>query len=544
MQNKFKKAKVFIVAFLFVAMLTGSGWLLFLFFRDSEPSFNSLIDQADEYIASGYFDLAKSVLDKAYFLADADYHHLMTLKRMYQISKITDDWKYLQEHSLISLDKMPGNKSIIHFAVYSSLRSGDISKTWEILTTSGNISDFGGLWAEVNLKYDVSSDELIDEDKPILSLLLENDPEIFIEYGVLEDEGRLLLDAALLYMIEGRPDKALNIFKNIPENEYFELKSFIAYDAQNIELAIEILNNVYNELFSNHRLDLIVFLSDLYLISGEYEQSLDLYRQVFNRNTELAANSYLNSAWILQKQNKYEEAKDLLESGFNLFLNDFRFLKELVLINLNMENREEVNEIIDHYLADNPDKLNAQALKISLINKALDINYYEAKVWQLYEDYPANEDLCRYIVWYLINIDNTSDAQLALDIFDSANGGGYRAAWYLSIKGIVQGLSGNIRDAIEYLGESLEIEENSNARYNRAVLYLFDNKPHLAILDLIKIDTENLYNELYLSMVHYLLAEVYYVDGNIDKAIEECNYSLQINPDNNKSRLLLKKLKI
>ena len=45
-------------------------------------------------------------------------------------------------------------------------------------------------------------------------------------------------------------------------------------------------------------------------------------------------------------------------------------------------------------------------------------------------------------------------------------------------------------------------------------------------------------------MVHYLLAEVYYVDGNIDKAIEECNYSLQINPDNNKARLLLKKLKI
>ncbi len=544
MQGEFKKIKIFIISFLFIAFVAGSFILIQLIFRDNDESFNSLIEQADDYIASAYYDFAKELLNKAYLLAEGDYYHLIVLKRMYLVSRALNNWKYLQEYSLLSLEEMPGNKNIIHFASYSSLRNGDISKTWEILTNSGNIQDLNSLWIELNLKYDNRTEELLEEDKPILTLLLKNDPEIFIEYGVLEKDNRLLIDAALLYMIEGDPGKALNVLENIDGDEYFELLSFISYDAGYIEQSIKILSKRYFEIFLNSRFDLAVFLADLYLINGDYEQASDLYRQVINRRSGISATSYLNISWILQKQNNDEEAEALLENGLSVYNDDFRLFKELVLLEIKMENKEGAAELLNDYLNSNPQNLDARLLSFALINKTQGIDFYEARLWQLFEDNSDNEDICKYIIWHFIQLDNLADAQLALDIFSATNGNKNVAAWYLAAMGMIEGLNGNTKKAVKFLGESLNIEENILVRYNRAVLYLYENRPYLALLDLNKIDSKslNIENEFYMSVIHYLFAEIYYFNNNISKAIEECNYSLDFNPNNNKTHVLLKKL--
>ena len=544
MQSEFKKIKIFIILFLFIAFIAGSFILVGLILSDNDESFSSLIEQADDYIASAYYDFARELLNEAYLLAEGDYYHLIVLKRMYLVSRALNSWKYLQEYSLLSLEEMPGNKNIIHFACYSSLRSGDISKTWEILTGSGNIQDLNNLWIELNLKYDGRTEELLEEDKPILTLLFKNDPEIFIEYGVLEKDNRLLIDAALLYMIEGDPQKALNVLENIDGDEYFELLSFIAYDAGYIEQAIEILRDRILKIFSNGRFDLAVFLADLYLINGDYEQAVDLYRQVINKISEISVTSYLNISWILQKQNKDVEAEALLESGLSVYNNDFRLLKELVILKIRMENKEGAAELLNDYLNSNPQNLDARLLSFSLINKTQGIAFYEARLWQLFEDNSNNEDICKYIMWHLIQLDNLTDARLALDIFSAANGNGNGVAWYMAAMGIIEGLNGNIKKAVKYLGESLNIEENGYVRYNRAVLYLYENRPYLALLDLNMIDFESFgtENAFYMSIVYYLFAELHYFNNNIPKAIEECNYSLKANPDNNKTHVLLKKL--
>jgi lipopolysaccharide biosynthesis regulator YciM len=538
MSNTLKKLKIFIIIFLFISMLTGSAVLLYLIFNSSNPSLNSLLEQADDYIASGYYDSAREVLVNAYKLAEGDYFHLKVLKRIYLIAESENDWGFLKEYALLSYKEMPGNKNIIYFAAYSSLRNGDISKTWEILTETGSTRDFSSLWAEINLKYE--GDELIEADKPILSLLIENDPEIFIEYGVLNNEDRLIIDAALLYMIDGRPDKALKTLQNLPEYRYYELKSFIAYDSGDVDLAVQILSERYDEIFLNKRMDLAVFLADLYLLNGDYEKSLNLYMQVVNSSTEFISNSYLNSSWLLQKQNRSEEAYELLSSyDYN---DDTRFLKEIILLDLEMDNKAEAGRIIDEYLIKHPNDINAEILKLYLIDRTSDLSYYDAKLWQLYEDYPENEGLCRYIVWYLLNTERISDAELALDIFDAAKGGNYSAVWYLNARGIVNGLAGNVNTALNYLSESLILEENYRIRYNRAILFFYRKMPYFALIELAKIDRDDVENSFDLSNIYYLEAELFFASDKTDEALESCGKSLSLNPKNTRSINLMREL--
>lgn len=539
MSKKLNKLKVFIVVFIFISMLTGSAILLYLIFNSSNPSLNSLLEQADSYIASGYFDSVKDILKDAYKSADGEYYHLKVLKRMYLTAKYTEDWDFLKEYALLSYDKMPGNKNIIHFAAYSSLRSGDISKTWEILTESGSTREFNNLWAEINLKYEGPKEELLDEDKPILSLLLENDPEIFIEYGVLNHEDRLIVDAALLYMIDGNPERALNALENLPEYRYYELKSFIAYDSGDIELASKILAERYEELLLNNRMDLITFLADMYLLNGQYEKAIELYGLVTDTSPDFEKNCYLNTAWILQKENRAREAYELLYNSS--FFDDFRFIKELVLIDAGLGNLTEAEQLINNYLTEKPYDINGEILKLFLVKKTQ--NNYETGLWQLYEDYPDNEELCRYIVWYMINIGRNYDAELALDIYNSAKGGNYTAAWYSGARGIVQGLSGNINTALKNLGTSLVLEENYREQYNRAVLYLYDKKPYFALLELGKIKRDKIGNNSDLSMIYYLEAEICFTVNNVDKAIESCGKSLSLDPKNTKAVNLMRELR-
>ena len=360
MKKYLKFIRIAIISIIIVIVIAVS-WLMFFQINKVKQSFNSLIEQADSFIGSGYFDSAAELLKEAHAFARRAVEHLKVLKGFLVLADSTGNWSEIEKYSFLSWQKMPGNDEIVFIASYAALRNNNFPGALNIYKNHKDDERYKGILSEIALS---DKNVEINEKPAILNLLNSNDPALFEEWASLENDPRLYINSALLYMQEGNKDKAMElIFDNLKNtSDYDELKALIAYDSGRPEPAIHLIKNLILRGDNHKREDLSILLADLYLLFGEYEPAKRLYKDIILLTPVISSKAFLNLSWILQLGNDNESAYKILKKGLNDFPGNINITKELVLLMIKLGEKSLAEQLLLDSIHNNPEEVEAQLL--------------------------------------------------------------------------------------------------------------------------------------------------------------------------------------
>jgi predicted Zn-dependent protease len=584
-----------ILATLFLGgCIGGAFWLYFAFFsRQVPPQVLVRLEEADRYIAKGYLDLAKQELTALYQNAESSYTLLRILKRMVQLTRLTQDWLWLNHYTLAAYAARPGNQDLAFLAAYTAYKARRLDEVRSIVQKKPLAANLNVLRLATLLTLGAAAEqqsslrqELNKDEQELLDLLNAHDPLLFEAVGTEEQENKLLLDAALLWMERGEVQKAYTLARDhLAEMSFDEPAAAICYEAGDLEGARTRLNALLGR--NKQRVDLLLFIGDTWLLEGNYTEAKLYYQLLIANIPKLASHPYLNLAWILQHEGRQVEALQILEQGLVLFPREGMLVCETAKLKILAGAEDEAANLLQVYLKQEPDNTEAWFILLALESKRLKPEYFQARLWELFERYPYNDNLCEYLVWHLLKTKDYQKAGMALDIFSKASLAGrmhaagsadkpqpagaapvatvtgtrtlankeqeqqpLQLAWYLHLSGLLYALQGHYAEALEPISRSLTIKEEVHVRYNRAILHKFlkdytkakaDVEQALADFQLIAPQDEQ-QQKIFLARVHTLRGELLLNENSYANARDALLYALECDPANANAKFLLNKL--
>jgi len=162
----------------------------------------------------------------------------------------------------------------------------------------------------------------------LLSLLDSDDPTALEKLGRKEEDTRLLVDAALIYLSEGDIEKASIIAcDQRSDTDHDVFYASVNHDSGEFEEAARRLKRYLDS--HKESPELTLFLADLQLLSGAIEQAQRNYRKVLNdQNSDLQSQALLNYAWILGSEGKRGPALSL-KGNRRAAVRELRYAMEL-----------------------------------------------------------------------------------------------------------------------------------------------------------------------------------------------------------------------
>lgn len=182
--------------------------------------FDESILSAEFALSEGSQNLLKRELLRAsrHAVSAANWRRILTLSAS-SISQnpSSDDYKLFTVLAGRASSSVPGDNDFPAYWIWGLLRSGDTTKAAQhIGSIDGN--EWLSLRAEIKLKTAVGDSE--EEIKLFLSGIEERpDPEFLEHAAMLTESAELTFDAALLYMLNGKPEKAYEMADILMRNE-------------------------------------------------------------------------------------------------------------------------------------------------------------------------------------------------------------------------------------------------------------------------------------------------------------------------------------
>jgi tetratricopeptide (TPR) repeat protein len=552
--SKKKKIIIFFIAILILIILSGIV-LLFIFLESIGRSqdLTGALEEADNAIASGYLYKAERHVRDAAGYARGKAALLRVLKRAYRICSGRRDMSLLEELSLKAMKTIGENEDLVMVTVYAGIRNNHIQKALGIVDTASHKHRLTALSVEASLRLGGEIEaELVNRPGfpyTLLRLLNSEDPLLFEEYGRKIEDPRLLLDSALLYAFTGDIEHAFDIVEqNSNVGLFDEPGLFIAYDQGEFEYARNKI--VKNVDFFPARTDLIILLGDMELLAGDYANAKQHYIQAIEKDATYASNPYLNLSYIYQKEGDAGTALAYMKRTYDLFPEDKDVVREAAKLLTAVSKPDEAEKILTSFLSLNPDDPYVTMMLLNLRQASMQPKQYRARLWDLYNKHPQDDLICKHLVTYLLGIPDCDGAETALDIFrinaEKAMNGRSSIPWLLHFRGIIDALRGNINKAISFLTESLEREENEIVRYHRAQILLLMDSFVEAREDLwkaLRVEHSELRKKRrFYSYVASCIGETYAQENDIENAIQQIEYALEIYPENYHAQVLLKQL--
>ena len=533
-----------ITTFLFINSQVSSG-------RDRDEKMALLLKDADQAVSLGYLDQAGKNIAIALKRANSEYEYLRVLKRSLKLAIFSGDFQVFEGQATQALSSIPGSSNLQTLMLYGKLRSGQSS--------SLNISDPAkkkiplSLWAEAVQRNRVEIDlpeELPEELKQLLLLEKNKKSGILLDLGKKQADKRLLLDAALSLMKEGNAEAAMEVIEQyLVEEIYDEPVALIAYDQGNLGESIFRLERLVVKY--PQRKDLILLLADSNLLTGNYNSAVKIYKKLIQMDDRYSWKPYLNLAWINALQNDPE-----LEHSFKVIAAlrhpaEKQVLLELVRSYKKRGEIKEANEALQKLSDLDPQELETLLLGLELAGTSYSPSLHRSKLWQLFNLFPDNEDLCKVLAAYLLELGDISGAAMALDQFAEKFGGEVEPLWHLHLQGIIQALKGDYPEAAVRLKSYLERRDNWQVRYNLGLILKSSTRYEEAIRELRQVDilldreTANRAQRAqdhFRSLARTELGSIFLADGNYEAAARELRYAGELDRNNLKASLLYKKL--
>ncbi|MBA7592972.1 hypothetical protein ES708_35177 [subsurface metagenome] len=195
-----------------------------------------------------------------------------------------------------------------------------------------------------------------------------------------------------------------------------------------------------------------------------------------------------------------------------------------------------------------PQELETLLLGLELAGTSYSPSLHRSKLWQFYNLFPGNENLCKVLAAYLLELGDIDGATMALDQFAENFGGEIAPLWHLHLQGIIKALKGNYPEAAARLKSYLERRDNWQVRYNLGLILKSSAQYEEAIRELRQADillgreTAKRTQNHFRSLTRTELGSIFLAAGDYEAAARELGYARELDGDNLKASLLYKKL--
>lgn len=528
----------------------------FFIFRNviRENRFSDLLEKADNALLSHDYVKSKSLLKLSLTYAHSEKQYLRVLKRTFILAKKMEDVSVLKEFTLDTVEKKPGNEELIFIAAYACLKDGDSTRALELLEKPKLTDRLLALKIEA-LLLEGETENLTAYYTPsqpfrFLHLLDTDDPVFFEDAARMIEDRRLFLDTSLLYAHKGDIGKAFRIISSYEGDPLFYSPGvFIAYDAGEYTKADQFINMLLQENKTDNAV-LFCLSGDVRMYSGEYDKAIFSYKKAIALDPLVSETAYLNISYIYQEQGDVQNALNWLKRGFKHFPRNRTIVLEASRLYIGLEKRETASSIIYSYTENKSPDFMINLMLLYLDQENINPVRYRTGLWDLFNAHPGNELLCRFLVLYLLGIEDSKGAKSALALFDIQREIGKNKQeylpWVLHYKGICEIMTGDHQAALDFFASSLAREENPVVLFHRAVLYIELNNLKAAQDDLFTITTTNtisrIENKRFLSLVTATLGKVFILLREYSKAWEQLTRAREIDPENYKVLTLMKEL--
>jgi tetratricopeptide (TPR) repeat protein len=521
--------------------------------RGMKVSFNLQLKQIDEDLSLGYFERATEGIRKASSRAQSEQNHLRLLKRAYRVSTAEGDFSILRSVASRALEVLPGSRDLRFLLLFASMRAELApSRITGLDRSMKESADAQYLVAEALARgWSWGQPGIIPNLDPQLRALLsmekQPDPSGLQEQGVKRGDGRLVLDAALMWMQSGdaaRAHAAVQGEWNVPVP--LEPRVFIAFDAGRFEDCAALIDRLPG---SDFRLDLQLLKADALRVLNREREAAELYRRVINGDARFAWSPYLNLARIAVRGGGASAAIPLYRRAFELFPETDPVGLEYGRSLLQTGQTDQAVQLLERLVMRDPQNVSARFILLQAAATNLQDQSYQAGIWNLFSEHPDSPLLCRVLAQQLLAGEDYRGAAAVLDRF-KLPAGGLPPPWLLELKGLSEALRGDYDQAASMITESLQRRSSWRSSYNLAMVYRAAGILEKSVNELLQAADElrqeqnrgSLIAGQRHSRIRSMAAELLLRMGNKDAARRESAYALELDPANGQALLVLRML--
>ena len=373
------------------------------------------------------------------------------IRRAWTVAERTGDYAVMARVTVAAADSLPGNAQLAALAVFAQLRTGDPVSAHEAadraLRSLRDQERYASLVAEAMLRtgrrgdVDISGSDMIRQ----LTLLGPESPaSAFRSAAELTGDPRYGVSALVRAMDEGDRDTALAILadervaRSAPH-----VAAFAAFDLHEYDRFFRYLSLMTGAEGAGN--EILMMSADLLMSAGEYGEAARVYDEIAYtlRSQRQPAVLAVNRAWLADRSfGESHHATGILASAHRQAPDEWLVTRELVL-SLADETPDEARRLLASAAEDRG--AIAQLLDERLFSPMRQPAVGANRLWHLLERHGHDDDIARYLAWFVAGLPSLSDletvlaeATLAADTnSDRDSIGASDAGWIAFYRGVV-----------------------------------------------------------------------------------------------------------
>ncbi len=493
-----------------------------------KAEFSNMIIEIDTLIDLNLVNKADELLFRACKFAVIPVQYKRLLKRAL-ILKGSDN---LENISLIAYKKYPEDELILSTYMYILLNTGKIDAASSILLSQEKKLLPESLIIETNIK----TKNYHDSNNLLYQGITDKSISLYRKLYKLTNNNKFLLNAVLLSLENGEFESADTIFSEEVScsSQYRNLQFLIKYDSGKYDKALEMLD-IYDCGFSIR--ELLLLRIDIQIRQGFYKKAQTSIKEFLDIYPDYSWIPYYNYIWLNTVDAVYLDIA-IVEKGIKIYPNN----KKMMLMIMHYYEKHEMNEkaidILEDYIL-----MNKKDNELDIILKELkgtkDPKYMLNILRDFVNQNPENISASRYLAWNIFLNNDIQHLQEFLNQIEGAPG------WIKFFQALISVYNGEITIAIEEFHSSYEVDPQWETLYNLAVISEYTNNYQNAIeyyqnAENSLANTKE--NKIIKSIIRTELAFLFYKIKDYDNTYREVRNALDLDIDNLKANLLLKKL--
>ena len=547
-----KKRKVLVITLVILILAGGTAAYFFvpgLRGVFSRGEIDTLLAEAEVHLDNGAYRNAEDVLKRVRGERLSSASWLPILAAGLRVSEGLDDYTILLDLSERAVGDLPGNEELWAVHVYALIKRGYYEKGFSTASEHLKSDEYRTLLYEAALSMNPEKiDPSIFEGSSFAPLAEDTeslDPEAFEVLAERLGDPRLHAASAVLWMISGRPDRAMDAAEHLERyREYDLLRLYISFDGGDLETGLEVLTRLTEtgriEPFTASMLE-----SDILMHLGHFDRAAARYRNILDMHPEESWIPYLNLSWLAERKGNSDESLSYLFDAYEHFPGKKQVILPYALFLLQQEKTDEAEAQLEALVESNPEDEELKLLFHYVLSADSNPQQFRVVLWELYNANPGNEKIAQYFTWYLLGFNAIGDARLVLDRFEVRYGA---VEWTYFYRGILAALEGNLEGARENLTAAFELRRRWETQYDLALIAMKRGNVTDALERFRSADTlltgspEAAVRTGELSEIRVKIAWILFLDGEYEAAARELRYALEIDSENLEGQLLSKQL--
>ncbi|MAG13217.1 MAG: hypothetical protein CMN78_01335 [Spirochaetales bacterium] len=508
-------------------------------------SFASHIERIDGALALGSLDGAARELEIASRSVRSRSSWLSIIKRAYSIDAARENHELAYQYASKAIEKFPDAEEIAALYAFAAVRSGRLAKA--LLASQKRL---GANWQSLSeeiivrkLLIDRESSDMQDPESLLLLVIDRTDPTLLRQAADRFHDSRFLLDAALLFAMNGQIEMAAEMLDAV-QKQFTEASLFLSYDSSRYEAALRATH-----LLRAPRADpsgLMPLIADIYYRLDDFVLAENTLVELLSTGNA-AARDHANLIWLYLAAERFDEAEAVLVDALPRFP-DAKSLKVKEIEYLIMTRNEslaveKLAEVLAIYQESFIDDLELATYSFLLYPGTPTRLRLRSILWQSFLSRPTDTQRASKLAGYLLANDDFADLERLVQLWEKHNG---PTEWSLFIDGILAISTMNILAARTRFESAYGIERRWQSAYNIGILHFADGRFDSSI-DFMR-QAEALLPETAVSyqqrkaLIRAKLGEILYHAGRPGAATREAQYALELNPELDEAHLLLKML--